>query len=70
MNRAHLRAEDRVGLAHLFCEDNRIDRGRVQLPHLRVGGADTDRGDQGTHADAGGSQIVDFIDLQAGIDLT
>ncbi len=28
-----------------------------------------DRGEQGTDADACGSEVVDFVDLQAGIDL-
>ena len=41
----------------------------MKLPHLRTGGADPDRGNEGADADTGSAEVVDLIDLQAGIDL-
>ena len=69
MDRTHLRAEDRIGLPHVLCEDNRLNSGGVYLTRCFVRIADADGGDQGADPDPGGSQVAHFVDLQAGIDL-
>ena len=69
MDRAHLRAEDRVILLHFLREDNRIDRRSVQLAHVGMLRADADRCQKRADTDPGRAKVIDFIDLQAGIDL-
>ena len=69
MDGRHLRAEDGVGLSHLFCERHFLDGCRTDGAGLFLLLAHADRGQQGAHADAGRAQVVDFVDLQRGVDL-
>ena len=70
MDRRHLRGEDRVGLPHFLGKDLLLDGRGADRPLLRMLLPDPDRCDEGAHADAGGAQIIDLVDLQTGIDLS
>ena len=69
MDRRHLRREDRVLLPHLLCKRNALDPGCFDRSPALLVLADADRRDEGAHADAGGPQVVDLIDLEAGVNL-
>ena len=68
MDRGHLRTDDRVVFAHFFCEDYTLivcwfDRALLMLFLL-----DADRREERTDTDASSTEVVDLIDLQAGVD--
>ena len=69
VDRRHLRTEDRIVLPHLFGKGYFINSGGVDLTLLMLLFPDTDRRDQGTDTDPCCSQVINFIDLQTGIDL-
>ena len=68
VDRRHLRSEDRIVLAHVLRKADFFDRCVAELADGLLGVADADRRDQGTHADAGAAQVVDLVDLEAGVD--
>ena len=68
VNRGHLRSQNRIGLLHLLGERSAdIVRG-VQGPLLLLPVADAEGSQKRPDTDPGGSQIVYFVYLQAGID--
>ena len=69
MDRRHLWADDRVILAHLFREDDTLVVGRLDGALLMLFLLDADRGQERANTDTGGTEVVDFIDLQAGVNL-
>ena len=69
VDRRHLGRQDRVVLAHFLCEGDFFDSGVVKFAPGLLGVADPDSRNQGTHADAGASEVVDLVYLEAGVDL-
>ena len=69
MDRGHLRTDDRVVFAHLLCEDHTLIVCRLDRALLMLFLLDADRGEERTDTDAGSTEVVDLIDLQAGVDL-
>lgn len=69
VDRGHLRTDDGIVLTHLFGKRYLLDSGRTDVAVLAHLFTDTDCRQQGTDTDTGRTQVVDFIDLQAGVDL-
>ena len=69
MDGRHLRAEDRVGLAHLFGKGHLLDGRRADGPLCLFLFPYADRCEKRADTDAGSSQVIDLIDLQRGVDL-
>ena len=69
MNRGHLRTKNRIVFTHLWCENSLFNAGWYDPAFFVLLFLRPDRCNQGTDADTGGSQVVDFINLQTGIDL-
>ena len=69
VNRRHLRAENRIVFAHLFCEQHSFHAAWLEGALLMALVAHADGGEQGTDTDARRTEIVHFIYFQAGINL-
>ena len=69
MDRRHLRAEDGVVLPHFLCKGYLLNGRRHNSPLQILLLLYTDGSDQRTDTDTGRTQVIDFIDLQTGIDL-
>ena len=69
MDRRHLRAEDGVVFPHFFREDRFLDRGRKNLAYRLFPVMCTEGSEQRADTDSGSAEVVDLIDLQAGINL-
>ena len=69
VERRHLRAENSVFLAHLFGKGYLLDGSRPDGSLFILSLFCTDGSDQRTDTDPCGTQVVDLIDLQAGVDL-
>ena len=72
MDRGHLRAEDRVLVAHFLCENKALELGGYDLTRLSAGFLElalpyTDGSKQGTHTDPGCSEVIYLIDFQTGV---
>ena len=70
MDRRHLRAEDRIAFpSHLFRKGRLCDGGALNIPDGLLFVPDPDSGDQGSHADPRRAEVVDLVDLKAGVNL-
>ena len=69
VHRRHLRAEDSVILLHLFGKDHTIHGSRLDDSFFFLLFLCPECCQKGTNTDAGSTEIVDFIDLQACVDL-
>ena len=65
----HLRAENGVLLTHLLGKGYLLNGSRLDVPFFILCLFCTDSSDQGTDTDPCRTQVVDLIDLQAGINL-
>ena len=65
----HLRAENGVLLTHLLGKGYLLNGSRLDVPFFILCLFCTDSSDQGTDTDPCRTQVVDLIDLQAGVDL-